>query len=282
MSRLFDLLRLHNLYPSKALGQVFLEDPLVMDSIVSILSPGPSDQLIEIGAGPGLITQKLASLAASLVAIEIDPKFRPLHEELFADLDRPPQMIYQDARKVNYQDLVRPCQGRLLVFGNLPYNLTTDLILTALAGLPQMSQALFMVQEDVRDRLTARPGSKAYGTLTVASNLFGNWRFERTVSRKAFYPQPRVTSALLSLLPSPKESDRALAADRQFHRFLTGLMQYRRKSLSNALKESGVWPGDETGRPLLDSFLKENDLPPGLRAEGLTPGQLARLYRLMT
>ena len=156
------------------------------------------------------------------------------------------------------------------------------MLLTALAGLPLMSQALFMVQEDVRDRLTARPGSKAYGTLTVASNLFGSWRFERTVSRKAFYPQPRVTSALLSLLPSSHESDRALAADRRFHRFLTGLMQYRRKSLANALKESGAWPGDERGRPLLDAFLKEDDLPPGLRAESLTPGQLARLFRLMT
>lgn len=281
LTSLFDLLRQHGLYPTRSLGQVFLQDEKLMDAILVLLSPGPGDSVVEIGAGPGLITQKLAQLADSVLAIEIDPKFEALHKQVFSSLDRPPKVIYEDARKLDYGELIPADGGRLLVFGNLPYYLTTDLILTALAGMPRMSLALFMVQADVRERLTAKPGSKAYGTLSVVSQLFGQWRFERTVSRKAFYPQPKVTSALLTLIPSDHEEDRMIAADRAFHRFMIRLMQYRRKSLSNALKASAYGPDDEEGWQAFDFFLKRYGFTAGVRAEQLTPGQLAELYGLL-
>lgn len=278
---LFDLLRLFDLYPNKSLGQVFLKDDRVVDAIIRILAPGPSDTLLEIGAGPGLVTQRLAGLVGRLVAIEIDEKFTDLHQMLFADLERPPLVLYQDARKIHYRDLVGPESGRLLVFGNLPYYLTTDLIFKALADLPDMSFALFMVEADVRHRLTASPGSKAYGSLSAASQLFGSWKLERPVTRAAFYPRPRVDSVLVSLTPGEDPGNRRIGADRSFHRFLTGLFQYRRKHLANALKGSAAWPTDGTGEDRLASFMSDQGLSTGVRAEELTPSQLARLFLLM-
>lgn len=276
---LFHLLKKHNLYPIKSLGQVFLSEPKVMASIVTLLQPEPADVIIEIGAGPGLITKLLAEKAGRVIAIEIDSKFKPLHDELFSGLSKQPQMIYGDARKIHYQELTGRPPGRLIIFGNLPYHLTTDLILTVLSGLPGMSTGLFMVEEEVSERMLARPATKKYGTLSMASQLFGQWRMERTVSRTCFFPRPNVTSALMTLTPSDDEENKRIASDPIFHRFLIGLMQYRRKTLANALKQSGVRREDLPS--LLEVFLREQGLIAEVRAEQLTPSQLRILYHLI-
>lgn len=275
---LFYLLKKHNLFPTKSLGQVFLADPAVIAFILDHLRLTPSDTLVEMGAGPGLITRKLAETGGRVIAIEIDRKFKVLHDELFEGLARPPEMIYQDARKIEFQKLSAGPGGRLIVFGNLPYHLTTDLILTALSRLPAMSGALFMVEEEVSQRMLAQPGSKKYGTLSIASQLFGNWNKERTVSRSSFFPKPHVSSALMSLTPSGHHEEMKLGSDPQFHRFLTGLTQYRRKTLVNALKESKAWREGVSDR--FDAYLDREGLPDHVRAEQLTPEQLGQLYSL--
>lgn len=273
---LFHLLKEHKLYPTKSLGQVFLADPGVITYILNLLQLTSSDTVVEIGAGPGLITRQLAEAAGRIIAIEIDHKFKDLHKQLFDGLTRPPEMIYEDARKVDYTKLLVRHTGRLVVFGNLPYQLTTDLILTVLSGLPAMSGALFMVEEEVSQRMQAKPGTKKYGTLSMASQLFGQWRLERTVSRSSFFPQPQVTSALMRLTPGGDEENKKIASDPQFHRFLTGLMQYRRKTLVNALKQSGIW--QENVSALFHAYLAEQELTGDVRSEQLTPVQLGQLY----
>jgi 16S rRNA (adenine1518-N6/adenine1519-N6)-dimethyltransferase len=276
---LFLMLKKYNLFPTRSLGQVFLIDQRVIESILNTLQPDCRDLIVEIGAGPGIITKRLAERAGHVLAVEIDRKFKPLHDELFGDLERPPEMIYEDARQANYHKLIRKTEGRLLVFGNLPYYLTTELILTAISCLSGMSKALFMVEEEAAERILAQPGTKKYGTLSMASQLFGQWRKERTVPRAAFFPKPNVTSALMALTPSDDEGKREIASDPLFHRFLTGLAQYRRKNLANALKLSGAV--NEAIPPKIKIFLGEQAIASGARAEQLTPEQLGELFRLL-
>lgn len=144
--------------------------------------------------------------------------------------------------------------------------------------VPDMSQALFMVERGVSERLLAKPGAKKYGTLAIATNLFGNWKFERTVSRTAFFPKPNVTSSLYSLHPVSDVSERNIASDQAFHRFLVDLMQYRRKTLTNALALSGAWTDSESLGDSYTEFISKQNLPSDVRAEQLTPQQLAMLY----
>lgn len=276
---LFHLLKKFDLHPTRSLGQNFLVNEKVVTSILNILQPTEDDLIVEIGAGPGLVTYRLAEKAGRVVAIEIDRKFEALHEELFAGLARPPILIYEDARKVNYQEATQGPYSRLLVFGNLPYYLTTELILTAISRLSGMSRALFMVEDEVSLRMMAEPGNKKYGSLSMASQLFGHWKLERSVSASAFYPKPRVQSVLMTLVPSKDVEAIKTASDPSFHRFLTLLMQARRKTLANALKQAGLM--EEIPDNRLSDFLSEENLSSSTRAEQLTPEQLGKLYRLI-
>ena len=273
------LLKQHQIFPTHALGQVFLRDEKVIQFILETLAPAPTDTIVEIGAGPGIITKELAQHSERVIAIEIDRKFKKIHDVLMSDLKHPPHMIYEDARQVDYEPLLEGLKGRLLVFGNLPYYLTTELILTALQRFPGMSKALFMVEDEVSERLLAKPGTKKYGTLSIATRLFGHWRYLRTVSRASFYPKPRITSALLTLTPDEDEAHKTIACDPSFHRFLTSLFQYRRKTLQNALKLSGYWLDDDFGFEF-QKFKQDEQLSDEVRAEDLEAGQLASLFRM--
>ena len=273
------LLKQHQIFPTHALGQVFLRDEKVIQFILETLAPAPTDTIVEIGAGPGIITKELAQHSERVIAVEIDRKFKKIHDVLMSDLKHPPHMIYEDARQVDYEPLLEGLKGRLLVFGNLPYYLTTELILTALQRFPGMSKALFLVEDEVSERLLAKPGTKKYGTLSIATRLFGHWRYLRTVSRASFYPKPRITSALLTLTPNEDDSHKTIACDPSFHRFLTSLFQYRRKTLQNALKLSGYWLDDDFGFEF-QKFKQDEQLSDEVRAEDLEARQLASLCRM--
>ncbi len=269
------LLQEFDLRPKHSLGQVFLIDVDVIERILSILDLKPGDRVIEFGAGPGFITKRLAELTDEVMAVEIDHKFRPLHEKYFSTLSARPEILYEDALKVEFGTYARDLRGRLIVFGNLPYYLTTDLILHAVRQMPNMAHALFMIEQDVLERLKASPGSKRYGVLTIVTGLFGHWRLERTVSRHAFTPKPHVTSALVSIIPSDDELHKMRAADPAFHRFLTDIFKYRRKTLANALKSSYDC---DIGSEILERFLSDRGLRRDIRAEQLTPIQFKELY----
>ncbi len=269
------LLRQFDLRPKHSLGQVFLIDDNVIERILSILDLEHGDRVVELGAGPGFITKRIAELTDEVIAVEIDRKFQPLHEELFSTLAAKPLVLYEDALKVDLHEYAQKVTGRLIVFGNLPYYLTTDLILYAVQQLPDMDHALFMIEKDVADRLTARPGSKKYGVLSIVTGLFGQWQEESTVSRHAFTPKPNVTSSLVSLIPSDDQDNKTRAADPGFHRFLTDLFQYRRKTLANALK---LTYDHEIPPDTLAQFLTDRDLRSDIRSEQLTPCQFKDLY----
>ncbi len=269
------LLREFNLRPKHSLGQVFLIDENVIERILAILDLREEDCVVELGAGPGFITAKLGELAGNVVAIEIDRKFQALHEYLFASLDNRPRVLYEDALKVDFSSFLPEAPKRLMVFGNLPYYLTTDLMLLAISEMATMERALFMVEADVAERLMATPGTKKYGTISIVTGLFGSWRFERTVSRHSFTPKPNVTSALVTLIPSKEIDDKRVAADPSFHRFLIKFFQYRRKTLSNAFKLAFT---SEDARDRWQRIAGICQISDDVRAEQLSPQQFKKLF----
>ena len=336
---LLTLLETYNISPRRSLGQAFLNDQQTILSIVGDLCSYQTEIFIEIGTGPGMLTYELAQQACTVVSIEIDKRFVPLHNDLFSDLKTPPLILYEDARDVNEKrvfDTLRckennqsnlnsdaecgvisrggipvkkiepssssydmkeeetivhhPLRNEAnvhtmppyVLFGNLPYYLTTELILSSLTHFPRMRCALFMIQQDVTSRLIASPGSKRYGPLAIASQLFGHWEVRRTVSRQSFYPVPRVTSKLVELIPSDDSEARLLAGSPAFHTFLVALFQSRRKTIGNALSAS-IELTDQEARlsRALSLFIQQNNLSSSVRAESLNPSQLAELFQLL-
>lgn len=275
-AELVDFLRTHAVRADKALSQNYLVEPRVLETILEVLSLNECDTVCEIGVGPGFITRAMAERGARVIGWEKDRRFRTVHEIQFADLARPPLIRYEDARTMSPPDDV-PAGGRLLVFGNLPYKITTDLLLHTLMTCSHAALILVMTERAVKPRLVGEPTDKAYGPLGILTNLWGDWHEIMTVPGSAFVPPPRTTSSLFALTPhGAAEAD--LVSDPGFHRFLVDLFGARRKTLTNAVKRGlGADASARTSR-----FLRDCGKRPDARPATLAPKELAALYKAVT
>ena len=265
--------------PRDSLGQNFLIDRKVFDRILDQLSLDKNDALVEIGMGPGLLSRELARKTGMYLGCEIDQRFQAFHLELFAGLDVNAFFIYEDALKTDfslYSEEIAAYE-RLLVFSNLPYYITTDLILKMLRDFPQAEQMLFMIEKAALNRLLAYPGSKAYGPLAIISSLWGEWRELMTVSGPSFDPAPRTTSSLYSLIAGEDSVYKKTASEVRFQKFTAAVLGNRRKTLANALMYTKMQ--EELVREKLNLFIRQENLSENVRAESLTAQQFVRLYR---
>jgi 16S rRNA (adenine1518-N6/adenine1519-N6)-dimethyltransferase len=248
----------------RRLGQHFLSDPSILRRIAAATLAGPDDTVLEIGPGPGGLTEELLKLGCRIVAIERDA-------DLLATLrTRAPgvDVVEGDALELDWHAVAgRPPAGRWIVTGNIPYNITTPLIDQALRP-PQPARVVFLVQQEVAERLSAKPGTKAYGALSVGVQASAAVERLFTVPAGAFKPAPRVTSAVVRLTPLPYPVV-PLAAQAVFRRFVVQLFGMRRKQLAGALRQI-VPAGPDQIRAVLDSL----QVRPEARAETLTPQQL--------
>lgn len=226
--------------PKKSLGQNFLIDKNIVRRIVAALELHEDDRLLEIGPGEGALTSLLVEEPlASFLAVEYDPRAVALLSERFP-ADRYPRFTlrHDDVRNVSLPDYaaettVRP-GGRLKVVGNIPYNITSDILFWLYDASTLLERAVIMMQKEVARRLVAPPRTKDYGILTVATALRASARILFDVSPGCFFPRPAVTSSVV-LLSFP---DTALpAADyTRLKPLVNAAFNQRRKVLSNALK----------------------------------------------
>ncbi|MGQ9863328.1 MAG: 16S rRNA (adenine(1518)-N(6)/adenine(1519)-N(6))-dimethyltransferase RsmA [Bacteroidia bacterium] len=180
-------------YPSKALGQNFLRHPAIAQFIASLLQPHPIP-LVELGPGKGILTQFLIGKGNPLLAVEIDPHLVAHLKETFADQVH---VIHQDFRTYTLPD------GPFSFAGNIPYYLTSQVLFSLWERAPQVVQAALMVQKEVADRLCAQPGHAQYRALSVLFQRRFKIRIHKTVRGGAFFPRPKVISAILTLHPHP-------------------------------------------------------------------------------
>ena len=243
--------------PKKQLGQHFLVDENILGVIGRLAELEPGDVVLEVGPGLGILTAYLAERVAYVHAVELDPALEPYLTERFAS--RPNvELRFGDALRLDLAAL-EPPPGKLV--SNLPYNIATPLIVESLEGLPSVRQWTVMVQREVADRLFARPGTKAYGAVSVLVQLVVERTGFHPVSRTVFRPPPNVESALVAFRRTGLPADYS-----RIKRVVEAAFSHRRKTLPNSLELAGL-----AERPRGVEALAAIGRAPDLRAEALEP-----------
>lgn len=231
-TQLTALLERHDLGPSRALGQNFVVDPNTVRRIARLADVGPGTPVVEIGAGLGSLTLALAETGASVTAVEIDRRLRPILEDVVTGLDV--RVVAGDAMRLDWSELLAG-HDRWVLVANLPYNVATPLVLDLLAGVPAIERMLVMVQREPGERLVAAPGTPAYGIPSVKVALRATGRVVGRVGPDVFLPRPRVESVLVEIVRLPEPATDADPA------LLTSLVEtafgQRRKMLRRSLSE---------------------------------------------
>src|SRR6266542_3707059 len=245
--------------PRKELGQHFLVDENILGVIGRLAELSPDDVVLEIGPGLGVLTRHLAERVAFVHAVESDRSLEPhlrLGERVRVELG--------DALRVDLAGLEPP--ARKLV-SNLPYNVATPIVVESLDGLPTVDRWCVMVQREVADRFFARPGTKAYGAVSVLVQLAAERTGWHPVTREVFRPRPNVESALVAFRRTKLPPNWA-----SVKRIVEAGFAHRRKTLPNSLALSGV-----TSRASAEEALHGLGRPPATRAEALEPGEFVAL-----
>lgn len=266
-----DLLKKHGLRAKKSWGQNFLVDEKVYADILRAAEAGPQDWVIEIGAGLGTLTMRLAQGAREVIAIERD---RDLAAVLREELGENPKvvLIEGNALHIDYGELAARVERPPIAVGNLPYQIASPILFRLLEARPPLGRIVVMVQKEMADRMVAKPGTKEYGAMTVMVRMEGEPRIVRKVSRGAFHPAPRVDSAVVRIDPfGPRGGPRVAVADPvRFSEVVHAAFGQRRKTLRNALQAIAKVEA-------VDAALGAAKIDGGRRGETLDVKEFARL-----
>jgi 16S rRNA (adenine1518-N6/adenine1519-N6)-dimethyltransferase len=251
----------------RRLAQHFLSDRRILERIADALGATAADTVLEIGPGPGGLTEALAGRAGKLVAIEKDADLLPALRERVPDAT----VVEADALEADWHAIAG---SEFLVAGNIPYNITSPLIDKALAP-PRPRRIVFLVQKEVADRVGAAPGSEAYGALSVGVQAVARAERLFVVPAGAFHPRPKVDSAVLRLTPlaEPLVSDPEVVP---FRRLVVGLFGFRRKQMVRGLRELTGWSAER-----VEDALGRAEIETRVRPETVPPARLAALLRAL-
>ena len=241
------LLKAWNVKPKKQLGQNFLVDPSTAEMIVSRSQISSNDVVLEIGAGLGALTIPVASIARQVIAIERDRQLtRLLKTELLSHQISNVTLIEEDILKMDIRDLTDQYDQKLLVIGNLPYNISSQVLIMLIHNRNAFSRAVFMFQKELAQRLTAAPGNKDYGRITVMLQYCSEIRSIATVKAAQFFPSPKVDSEVLEIRLKTRGTYSNPENEKMLFRVIKGAFGNRRKTLKNSLAASGlrIGPGE--------------------------------------
>lgn len=263
-------MRRYDLRPSKGLGQNFLVDEHHLERIVATANLTPNDLVIEIGPGLGVLTQQLAAQAGQVVAIEKDRKLQAVLAETLAAYPNV-DLLFDDALQVDYVELVGEASAPKVV-ANLPYYITTPLIMGLLEQGPEWHCLVFLVQKEVAARMAADPGGKDYGALSVGVQFRQEAEIVAQVPPSAFYPVPKVASTVVRLQPRDMSQWGLRVSERELFAVVRAAFAQRRKTLLNAL--SG---GLEVPRAQIQAAIAHLGWSENIRGETLSVSEFVQL-----
>lgn len=272
-----DTLKKHQFQFKKKFGQNFITDDNLLRNIAEAAELSKDDVVIEVGPGAATLTHTLAEYAKTVIAIEIDTDLEPIIMETMADCDNF-HLVMGDALQMDLDALVKEKTGESCSFkvvANLPYYITTPLVMHFLEQSFAIDRIVIMVQKEVAERFAAAPGTKDYGSITAALNYYGEIRYAFTVPRHMFLPQPDVDSAVVDI--RPWEQKQWVAEDeKQLDRIIRAAFGMRRKTLNNALKPLGL-ESDQ-----LQSAMASCGISPSQRGETLSIADFVALSNAIT
>ncbi len=252
----------------KSLGQNFLQDAGVLEAIAAASGAGPADTVVEIGPGLGALTDYLAERAGKVIAVELDDRLIPILRTKFA-LHPNVEIVHEDILKFDWSR----AGGPLRIVGNLPYYITTPILLGILEQNVPAENLTAMVQKEVADRIVSPPGCKDYGVLSISLQYYCNCRKVLDVPAEYFDPVPKVDSAVV-VLERKKERPLDPGEEEKFFALVKTAFVQRRKTLSNTLTG---FCGLDKGK--IEDILNKAGIDPRLRPENLSVEDYIRLSK---
>jgi len=267
------LLATYNLHPKKQFGQNFLSDPSTAKMIASLSRITSEDVVLEIGAGLGALTIPAAKVAKKVYAIEKDRRLIDLLKtEILANRLSNVELMEENILKFDINRLAENVGRKIIVIGNLPYNISSQIIIKLIESRAAVIRAVLMFQKELAMRITAQPGSKDYGRLTVMLNYCAKIKKLADIKAHQFFPKPKVDSQLLEI--KFLETIKCLANDEALlFRVIKGAFCQRRKTIKNALAGSELHIDAKTAQ----NMLNKTGIDSSLRAEALTISQFVTL-----
>ena len=262
----------HNFKFSKSLGQNFLIDDNVIDRILEGARLSETDKIIEVGPGIGTLTREMGKVAENVVSIEIDKTLIPILKETLADLDNV-EVVNEDILKVDVQGLIKEKLngGPVKLVANLPYYITTPIVMKFLEEDIPVTDIVVMVQKEVADRMNAQPSTKDYGALSVAVQYYCDTEIVAKAPRHMFMPQPNVDSTVIGL---HVREEKKYNVDNEdiFFKTVKASFGQRRKTLLNSLGGLGFLRKDQ-----IKVALQEANIDEKRRGETLSIEEFASL-----
>lgn len=277
-SRTVEIMRKHDLHMKKSLGQNFLVEPQILENMLVSGQVDDSTTVIEIGPGIGALTEFLARHAKKVLAFEIDDRFIGVLDDTMSPYDNV-QVVHQDILSVDFHSSDYEWlhqEEKLLVIANLPYYITTPIIMNLILSDLPFQRLVMMMQKEVAERIQASVGTKDYSSLTVAIQNRMDTAIAFMVPPTVFIPQPNVESAVLVLSRRP-EALVEVNDDEAFQVFVQMCFKQRRKTLWNNLRNAYV--NDERSVEELRALVEDIGIDPSRRAETLTIQEFATLYQ---
>jgi 16S rRNA (adenine1518-N6/adenine1519-N6)-dimethyltransferase len=263
-------LEAYGLVPRKRWGQHFLIDRNILSKVIRAAGIEETDVVLEVGPGLGVLTLALAKEAKKVITVEIDKKLVEILQEKVADCPNV-EIIRKDIMEVDFNDLIERGGQPLKVVANLPYQISTPLLFRFIESRSVFASLTLMLQKEVAERMTATPGGKDYGPLSIFTQIVSDFSIQFLVKPSAFFPPPKVDSAVIHMVwkerPMPEVED-----IEWFKRVVRGSFGYRRKTLMNALKHSGLSLTEEGSERM-----KRIGIDPQRRPETLSIQEYVRL-----
>lgn len=266
----------HGFHFSKALGQNFLTNPMVCPRMAEACGLTKEYGALEVGPGCGVLTRELANLAGNVVALELDERLLPVLAETLEEQSNV-EIVQGDVLKTDLHALLKEKFGekKVAVCANLPYYITSPVIMALLESRLPVECITVMVQKEAADRLCAKPGTRECGAVTLAVAYYATAEKLFSVARGSFIPSPNVDSAVIRLTPRrdlPLEKEE----EKQLFRFIKAAFGKRRKTLSNALQDTGY------KKEIILEILERAEVSPTARAEQLSLEQFMKIAKEAT